>query len=451
MIRQIRLFLFVVLTLGWSVFMIGCDKDMGISLDNENIDNLNVTADDTLSAVISTAILPNLPTNGTGIIVVGKVTQPGIGSLEAQSSFVLQPLASLGEIPANAVFDSLNLVLRPNSSRYVYGDTTEIQRFSAYRLTQALETETIDNSMTGEPTPVYVTGPAIFSDQTFAHESQPLGTARFLPQRDGMDSVSMRLSDALGKEFFNKVRNSDVDFNSAANFQEYFKGITLIPDDENTAIVGFQDTVELKLNYSYVGSDGFTKSDYKVIERGNDPYQYNHFKADRSGTLYAELKEGNSVSTDITKGASYIQAGSGVVTEISFPALKEFLQREGIAINKAELEIEVASSHLGFFTAEPRPILMIADEGVPTSFVSHPFEEGIQQGAYYLGNNTGENGRYSFNLIQYIKSINEPGEQQKTLLLSNMLPSLLNTGNTTILATENNKPKVKLNIVYTKF
>lgn len=440
-----------VLSVGLCLGIVSCDKDMGISLDNENLDNLNVTADDTLSAELSTVVLPSLPTNGTGLMVVGKASQPSIGSLQAQSSFVLQPLGNLGEIPSNAVFDSLNLVLRPNAARYVYGDSTAVQQISAYRLTETLETRTIDNSINGEPVPAYVTGAAIFGDQTFAHAPEALGTVRFVPRWENVDTVSMRLSDVLGKEFFTKIRNSDVDFNSASNFQEYFKGITLIPDDENTAIVGFQDTVELRINYSYVGSDGFTKTDYKVIERGNDNLQYNAFQADRSGTLYADLKVGQSVSTQETEGESFIQAGSGVATAISFPALREFLQRDGIAINKAELEIEIASPHVGLYTAEPQPILMIAEEGTPTSFVLEPFQSSIQRGIYYFGNNTGANGRYTFNLIEYIKTIDEPGAQDKTLLLSAMLPSLLNTGNTTILATENKKPKVKLNIVYTKF
>ena len=91
MIRRIRLFLSVVLSGALLFTMIGCDKDMGISLDNENLDNLNVTADDTLTAEIGTMILPTLPTNGTGMMLVGKAYQSAVGSLEAQSSFVLIP------------------------------------------------------------------------------------------------------------------------------------------------------------------------------------------------------------------------------------------------------------------------------------------------------------------------------------------------------------------------
>lgn len=451
MIRRIRLFLSVVLSGALLFTMIGCDKDMGISLDNENLDNLNVTADDTLTAEIGTMILPTLPTNGTGMMLVGKAYQSAVGSLEAQSSFVLIPESNLGEIPTDAVFDSLNLVLRPNSNRYVYGDSTETQRIVAFRLMEALETKTLDNSMTGEPVPAYVTGAAIFGDQTFAHSTEALGEVSFIPEWDKKDSVSMRLNDQLGEEFFTKIRNADVDFNSAANFVEYFKGITLAPDAANTAIVGFRDTVELRLNYSYVGSDGFKRSDYKVIERGNEALQYNHFKADRSETLYANLKVGEQLPIAATQGQTFIQAGSGVATEISFPALSDFLKREGVAINKAELEIEIESSHLGFYPSETQPILMIAEDGIPTSFVLQPYQNSIQQGVYYLGNNTGANGRYTFNLIEYIKTVTEPGAQHKTLVLSNMLPALLNTANTTILATENKKPKVKLNIVYTKF
>jgi hypothetical protein len=55
-------------------------------------------------------------------------------------------------------------------------------------------------------------------------------------------------------------------------------------------------------------------------------------------------------------------------------------------------------------------------------------------------------------LIQYIKSATEANAEDKSLFLT-LAPTmgLGFTPYTSVLATENNKPKVKLNIVYTKF
>jgi len=452
MIKNLRFIIIAPIALGASLFISSCNKDMAISLDNDNIDNLNVIADDTLSATVSTVQMPNLPTSGSGTLLVGKINQQLTGSVKSSSSFRLNPASISGEFPTSAVFDSINLVLRPNARRYTYGDTTKFQTISAHRLTQRLETKTIDNSQTGKANPLYVTGPAIFGDQEFKYAEEKLGSVRFLPHMNKRDSVSLRLNDVIGNEFFNKIKKSDVAFNSAENFSEYFYGITLVPDEMNTAMVGFSDTLELKINYSYTGDDGFKKRGSKSLVMAEKAYQYNHFEADRTGTIFANLNTERELSSASTNGASYIQAGTGIATKLTFPALKEFIQQPEVAINKAELEIELANTHFGPFTAAPTPILFIGEINIPTSYVSVPFDpSNIQVGTYFLSNNTGKNGRYVFNLIEYIKSIDQSEQDDRSLLLSLSSSELFNTANTTNLATENNKPKVKLNIVYTKF
>ncbi|MGH2622694.1 MAG: DUF4270 family protein, partial [Sphingobacterium sp.] len=447
------------IALGACLFIASCNKDMAISLDNDNIDNLNVIEDDTLSATVSTVQMPDIPTSASGTILVGKTTQPLSGSLKSSSSFRLSPASISGELPTSAVFDSINLVLRPNWKRYTYGDTTKSQKIVAHRLTQRLETKTIDNSLNGKASPIYIPGPAIFGDQEFNYAEEALGSVTFLPHMNKKDSISMRLSDVIGNEFFNKIKKSDVAFNSAENFNEYFYGITLVPDEANTAMVGFSDTLEVKINYSYTGDDGFKKKGSKSLVMGQKAFQYNHYDADRSGTAFENLSTTKEISSSSTNGKVFIQGGTGVAAKLSFPALKDFVQQPDLAINKAELEIELDNTHFGPFTAAPTPALFIGDSNVPTSFVMIPFIPGeIQVGTYYLSNSTGKNGRYVFNLIEYIKSIEDTDQVDKTLLLSlsseklfDMSNVLFTTVNTTNLATEKNKPKVKLNIVYTKF
>jgi len=451
MIKYLRIILFATLGLGAALFTVSCDKDMSISLDNENIDNLNVTSDDTLSAVVSTVQMPNIPTSGTGVILVGKFAQPVIGSLKSTSYFRINPTGITSDIPTNATFDSLNLILRPSYSKFVYGDTTKFQTLTAHRLTQSLETKTIDNSLTGLPLPLYITGPAIFGQQKFNYASEALGSVRFLPHINKIDSVSMRLDDVLGKEFFSKIKSSDIAFNSSTNFQEYFKGLSLVSDDQNSAMVAFSDTLQVKVNYSYIGTDGFKKNASKVLNMTEKAYQYNQLENDLSETSFEGLSTTKSISSESTNGVAFIQAGTGVAAEIKFPALRDFIQQSGVAINKAELEIEIEGSHLGFYPPAVNPVLFIADARVPISFVREPFTNQIQAGTYLIGNSLGKKGRYVFNLIEYIKTATDPNAQDRSLFLTMSPPSLFYTGYTTVLATQNNKPNIKLNIVYTKF
>lgn len=452
MIKHLRIILFATLGLSAALFTVSCDKDMSISLDNDKLDNLLVTEDDTLTASVATLQMPNIPTSGTSVILVGKISQPTTGSIKSTSYFRLNPAGITNDIPTNANFDSLNLVLVPSNRRIVYGDTTKLLSISAHRLTQSLETKTIDNSLTGLPTPVYITAPAIFGQQKFNYATEALGSVNFRPKVNKTDTVSMRLNDALGKEFFSKIKASDIAFNSASNFQEYFKGLSLVPAETNTAMIGFSDTLQVRVNYSYIGSDGFKKNGSKVLSLSERTLQYNHIEKNVSGTAFAGLTTEKPIESSATSGVTYVQGGSGVVTEIKFPALKEFLLQPGIAINKAELEITLETPHTGMFPAIPNPVLMIADSRVAVNYLRDPFGSDPQFGTYIVGNNTGVKGRYLFNLIQHIKSATEANAEDKSLFLT-LAPTmgLGFTPYTSVLATENNKPKVKLNIVYTKF
>ncbi|SEF54587.1 DUF4270 family protein [Sphingobacterium lactis] len=452
MIKQLRLILFATLSLSAAIFTASCDKDMNISLDNENIDNLNVTGEDSLSSVVSTVLMPNIPTSASGAILVGRMNHPTAGILTSSSYFRLNPTGNNVEIPTGAEFDSLTLVLKPSSKRYAYGDTTKRQTITAHRLTQSLETTTLQASnITGQVVPIYVTGPAIFGQTKFAYAEEALGSVNFLPHVNKMDSLAIRLSDALGQDFFTKIKANNIAFNSEANFQDFFKGITLRPGNENTAFVSFQDTLELRVNYSYMGTDGFKKKGARLIRMGEKAYQYNQMEADRSQTAYATLSTKKPVPATATQGVTFVQGGTGVATEIKFPGLKEFMQQPGIAINKAELEIEIASSHLGNLPAGTSPILFVSELGNPVTYIAQPFTNNIQLGSYIVGTSTGRNGRYVFNMIEYIKSTTLPNYEDRSLLLSLSSNELRNRVNTTVLATQNNKPKVKLNIVYTKF
>src|SRR5690606_26310336 len=105
--------------------------------------------------------------------------------------------------------------------------------------------------------------------------------------------------------------------------------------------------------YTYTGDDGFKKKGSKSLVMAEKAFQYNHFETDRSGTPFEKLSTDTELSSASTNGVTYIQAGTGVAAKLSFPALKEFIQQPEIAINKAELEIELANNHFGPFTAAP--------------------------------------------------------------------------------------------------
>jgi len=432
-----------------------CDKDMSVMLDSGATSDVGIALIDSFTVNTSTVQLDNLPMQATGSLLFGKAVLAGTGSVTATPFFRVGFSNFANDIPENAVFDSLNLVLAPKKPAYAFGDTTVVQQIAVHRVTEEIALTNLTGGVERERIPAYVGGPSIFSKQAFTYESTDLGSAIFLPRVASGDSVNVRLDSALGQTLFGLIRSRDVNVSSNANFHEYFRGLALVPGAANTAVVQFNDTIRLAINYSYTGSDGFPKTGAKALNITQREFQHNHIAYDRSGTDFAALDLSNrEIATSATAGLTYVQAGTGTVSKLVFPSLQEFVRDETIAINKAELVIETTSAAAG--TGNPvlgRLMLYVADQsGVPVSFLPTAFGTGVQQANYRPGREIGENATYVFNMIAYLRDLKTTNRYDGTsLYLSPVLTDLFTSLNTSMIAIEDGKPKIKLNILHTKF
>src|SRR5690606_31113228 len=229
-------------------------------------------------------------------------------------------------------------------------------------------------------TPVYVTGATIFSDQEFGYDATALGTLAFNPRVNSGDTIRIPLDYAFGEDLFEKIQSGDPAVLSNDNFQRYLKGLVVVQDVDNTAILGLNDTVYVNLNYTYPGSDGFTKTGKKTITTGSSAYQYNNIAYDRSGTAFEALDRDNTeLKSSSTNGDIFLQAGAGVVAKLEFTSLRQFLNEPNMAINKIELEIETTGYNYGVFPNPNALMLFIANKHtvVPISFVRSPLSMSI--------------------------------------------------------------------------
>lgn len=430
-----------------------CNKDFGISLGNVNED-LGVTLTDSLTVKTGTVQLEYLPTSNTGSILVGKVDNGEIGATSVSSYFRVALDGSNIVIPDDAVFDSVNLVLTPNSNKYYLGDTTAQQTIHVHRVTESIELKTIPSLGGSSAVPVYVTAPAIFSDDEFAYEPDALGSLTFHPRINSIDTLNIRLDDAFGEDVFEQFVQGNATVNNNDNLQQYLKGLVLTPDANNSALVGLNDTVYVDLNYSYMGTDGLSKKGKVSLTTGTRGYQFNSFSYDRSNTPFAALTASNrELSSEETDGDIFLQAGTGVVAKLEFPSLTQFLNEPNMAVNKIELVIEANGTEYGQYPNPSSLMLLIANKhtGVPLSFVTNPFSTAIQNAQLSPGNPFGRKPTYTFNLIDYIKTVGNVANAETCLYLAVSSPQLFGRANYATIAKEDNKPKVKLNIVYTKF
>ncbi len=83
--------------------------------------------------------LDSVPSSASGYLLVGGYTDPETGRLDVAANFRVTKPISLPELSERAVYDSIEIVLRPDS--YSYGDTMPAQAWSLHQLARPLELE----------------------------------------------------------------------------------------------------------------------------------------------------------------------------------------------------------------------------------------------------------------------------------------------------------------------
>jgi len=448
--RSIQFLFSALLLIGISA----CNKDISLSLDNSRDESMGIVPIDSIQVNASTYQLDDVPTSGTGVILVGKNSNTTTGSVSA-TSYMRLGIGNIttASIPTAAQYDSITFVLKPN--KYFYGDTTKTQTISVHEVKEQITLKEVNSGSDINERPVFVSGAAIYNNQKFAYDPNALGTLSFKPFVNRLDSVSIKLDNTLGNKLFSYIKEGNSAISSNENFVEFFKGIAIVPGNNNTAIIGYSDTVVMQIHYNFINEEGFKVNSVAKFNLGDKTYQFNNVEADRAGTAFSTLSITNpELNNTVTDGHVFLEGSTGAVVKITFPTLLALVNDPTVAINKAELVIETESKyHNSFFNTPSSVILMVANSGGnPISMINSPFTTTVQQAAYIGASDFGANAKYTFNLIEYLNNIKKQSYYNTSLFLSVPTTGLFSNTDRLIVAKDaNNKPKIKLNILYTKF
>ncbi|GGC24217.1 hypothetical protein GCM10011386_15210 [Parapedobacter defluvii] len=440
-----------------TIVAVACKQGEGIRLDNEGIDDLGVEIVDTLTVEANTFLLDPLPTAGTGSLLVGSLKDEALGEIHLSSYFRISNSGlSLSGLPTDAVFDSLSLKLFYNG--YYYGDTTAQLQLTLHRLSEDLERSELPIALEDDEYPVFVSGETLWSDQQFAFDQAPLGSASFSPKpHSTTDTVKIRLDDGLGRTLFDMALNNDTRLTNAEDFADFFKGMVLVPKGDNRCVVGLRDSLALNLHYSYERqSDGMRASDTLKFTIGSTDYQYNHVVSDRQGSVLENLSDqNNQLPESATLHRTFIQGTSGIVTRLRFPTARQFVNSANIAISKAQLIIETDQPMYALYPPPASLIMMVANQyGTPTSLLTTSYTATTQTASYQAPGQAGGagNGKYVFDLTEYISEMrNSTSSERESLLLTIPTTDLMATVNRLAIAAQGNKPAIKLHLIYVKF
>lgn len=242
------------------------NDDSYVELVKYNIDN---------SATIKIDSFPTSTGKNGGVmsnLIVGTVQDPITGITSAQPYFSFVPSGG-STINHTHKFDSITFNIKYNGE--IWGDTNKIQTFRLYQLS-SLPVLNKQNDL-------------LYNTTTTPYNPEPLGTYQILPHSRHLMNFRIRLDDQLGRELFDKVKYGDEYIKNALYFVRYFKGVTLVPDEGNSCIFGFEsatDSISIQLHFH----DAENQLTYLFTpSTAYSEYTYEKLHNDASGTPYERL------------------------------------------------------------------------------------------------------------------------------------------------------------------
>lgn len=280
-------------------------------------------------------------------LLVGRVTDPDLGDLEATAIFNYSPPIEPVFPTSNAVFERLELVL--NLDFYSYGstDSTDMQ-LTVHELDEQLTPERLYYSGTQisfNPTPI--------GDTTFALGPMELKNGwASASDNDATNNLHykqpIRLSDALGEKLLGHLINDRILIDDFALFSAEYKGLALrMPVGDK--ILGFTpvytlptpsaDDSRLVLTYKESGTN--VTVDFPIYYASvngslNPVVSFTYLAPNRTGTVV----DGVAPSTDLvpSDGKIYAQSGTGILPKFDLTKVYTYFDTVlNPVINSAEL------------------------------------------------------------------------------------------------------------------
>ena len=430
-----------------SLFSCGTDTDTGdFSVGSDYLALSNkVVLIDTATVNMSTINFDSLATSSTGRILIGNYDDPLFGKVKSDSYFQLSgnsyALNSIGSDTesTNYVFDSISMILKYD--KYYYGDTTRVQTFNIYRLTQKVKPNKEDDQF--------------YNNSTLTYDSESLGKISFKPRPKEKDSINVQMSKVFGEALFQKIKKREVtDFDS---FTEYLKGLVLVPENSTSSnVIGFSvSSSKVRLYYSKYQSDNENASnilDFSILDTSK---QFNSILLDKTGTLIQDLPISTSkLSSLLTNNQGFIQAGTGVACRIDFPNIK---QLKNISTNGAIVDAELILKPVNNSYSDKYPL---ADSlkvyvGNNLNRISGTLANSAGGAVYGRLNKKSdefnENVGYSISLGSFLqKEMLKQSESRSSLILT--LPELTQSVNRLILGDQKHlNNKIQLKIYYISY
>jgi hypothetical protein len=282
---------------------------------------------DTLSLDVSTVVLDSIQTSGQNLSLAGVYNDSRLGKIVAKSYFQVGFPARY-TIDDEEYFDSISLII--TYSGYSYGDTSQMQNLTVRRLSEKLKIKD-QNSF--------------YNTTSFDYEQNSLGELSFYARPSTKEKIAIPLDKTFGQEVFDYINQSQDDEFKDDEFNDFFKGLVLVPDEMNgNSIIGYvvQDTSLLVKIYTHtVETEQVTHEITLAVKNTN--LQFNQISCDWSNNIVFENhSQRNDIPASETDNISFINAGLGMFTKLTFPTLPTLVEFENSVLIQALLYFKPA-------------------------------------------------------------------------------------------------------------
>jgi len=371
-----------------------CTKEISpIGLDLlDPVDLLSMGYMDTVSIKAYSIPDDSVYTLNLSYAQVGSMYDPVFGRTNAtfySQVFTSTDSARFGTAP---VFDSAFLYLPYKGT--AYGDTLSNMTLHVYALTEDI----LDSVHS-------------YSNRTVSYDvNNPLGEITFQPSpRDssyyeGAKHAPM-LRIPINEIFGNIVLAADTNsLNSSAAFAEYFKGISIVAEPQNSPGKGCIINLDLTTLYSYIkmyyhNTEDTTAYFFSVNTTCPHFQNYDHNGYAEAVPLLKQQLEGN---TSLGQQFLFAQGLGGVKIKIEFPFLKQSLDPQKTVINDAQLILGNASVSDVFTSPTYLTLRNVGENGTtsPFNIVDEDEGAGYFDGTYDEGSNL-----YRFRITRYVQQL----------------------------------------------
>ncbi|MEC5146773.1 DUF4270 family protein [Chitinophaga sp. 212800010-3] len=337
---------------------------------------------DTLTVQMKTVQQDSMPTSGSGVLLAGKRVDPIFGTSTVQSFFQISQPASI-DIPLNgSQYDSMVLVMRPNG--YVSGDSMTVQNLNVYRVTSTIQTAKN----------FYY----LYNNSSFSTESTPIGSFTGIIRPNVDKTITAHMSDQLGTQLFNMLRDKSPDITTNATFLEFFKGLNVRAGANSQLVSAFAaNDSSLYIRLYYHINEVITTVRYVDFKMQAPNLQFNQVTANRTGTPIAPLTGTvKELSSQSVNNQGFAQPITGAATRMDIPYITNLIYLgQFFKIMKVYLSVKPVNGSYVQDRLPPRVALCEVDQ-------LNNVTDTLTYGQLKLDNQFNDNTYYIFDITNYV-------------------------------------------------